>query len=162
MKALSILQPWAGLIACGAKRVETRSWPPPEELIGQRIAIHASKRLVVDAGWEALEAAGFQPTWAHAMPRGCIVGTAILGAFGRISDDGITPFRLRARDSRTERLLGDWSPGRWLWALDDAQALLRPIPCRGALRLWTVPPELLDGPPAEATGELPFDAESGP
>lgn len=26
MKALSIWEPWASLIACGTKRIETRSW----------------------------------------------------------------------------------------------------------------------------------------
>ena len=26
-KALTILQPWASLITCGAKMIETRSWP---------------------------------------------------------------------------------------------------------------------------------------
>ena len=41
MKALTLHQPWASLIACGAKRIETRSWPPPKSLIGKRIAIHA-------------------------------------------------------------------------------------------------------------------------
>lgn len=26
MKALTILEPWASIIACGAKQIETRSW----------------------------------------------------------------------------------------------------------------------------------------
>jgi hypothetical protein len=43
MKAISLWQPWASLIACGAKPYETRHWAPPRELIGQRIAIHAAK-----------------------------------------------------------------------------------------------------------------------
>ena len=45
MKAISLWQPWASLIACGAKPFETRSWAPPRELIGQRIAIHAAKKI---------------------------------------------------------------------------------------------------------------------
>lgn len=45
MKAISLWQPWASLIACGAKRYETRSWAPPRELIGQSIAIHAAKKI---------------------------------------------------------------------------------------------------------------------
>lgn len=48
MKAISLWQPWASLIACGEKPFETRHWAPPRELIGQRIAIHAAKK--VDAG----------------------------------------------------------------------------------------------------------------
>lgn len=45
MKAISLWQPWASLIACGAKPFETRSWAPPRELIGQPIAIHAAKKI---------------------------------------------------------------------------------------------------------------------
>jgi activating signal cointegrator 1 len=48
MKAISLWQPWASLIAAGAKPFETRSWAPPRELIGQPIAIHAAKK--VDKG----------------------------------------------------------------------------------------------------------------
>ena len=44
MRAISLWQPWASLIACGAKPFETRHWVPPRELIGQRIAIHAAKK----------------------------------------------------------------------------------------------------------------------
>ena len=43
MKAISLWQPWASLIACEAKRIETRSWKPPQSLIGERIAIHAAQ-----------------------------------------------------------------------------------------------------------------------
>lgn len=45
MRAISLWQPWASLIACGAKPFETRSWAPPRELIGQTIAIHAAKKI---------------------------------------------------------------------------------------------------------------------
>jgi hypothetical protein len=45
MKAISLWQPWATLIACGAKPFETRSWAPPRDLIGQHIAIHAAKKI---------------------------------------------------------------------------------------------------------------------
>lgn len=45
MKAISLWQPWASLIACGAKPFETRSWAPPRGLIGQPIAIHAAKKI---------------------------------------------------------------------------------------------------------------------
>jgi hypothetical protein len=48
MKAISLWQPWASLIACGAKPYETRHWAPPRELIGQTIAVHAAKK--VDKG----------------------------------------------------------------------------------------------------------------
>lgn len=45
MKAITLWQPWATLIAIGAKTIETRSWPAPPALYGQRIAIHAASKL---------------------------------------------------------------------------------------------------------------------
>jgi len=46
MKALTLWQPWAQLVALGVKTIETRSWRPPTSLIGERIAVHASARRV--------------------------------------------------------------------------------------------------------------------
>jgi hypothetical protein len=40
MKALTILEPWASIIACGAKQIETRSWSTKYR---GSIAIHAGK-----------------------------------------------------------------------------------------------------------------------
>ena len=42
MKAISIKQPWASLIAHGIKDVENRTWKCPTKYIGQRVLIHAS------------------------------------------------------------------------------------------------------------------------
>lgn len=46
MKALTVWQPWASLIAIGAKPYEFRGWQPPKSIVGQRIAIHAGARPV--------------------------------------------------------------------------------------------------------------------
>lgn len=43
MKAISIKQPWASLIAHGIKDIENRTWKCPQKYIGQKILIHASK-----------------------------------------------------------------------------------------------------------------------
>ena len=45
MKAITLWQPWASMVAMGLKQNETRSWAPPKALIGERIAIHAAKRV---------------------------------------------------------------------------------------------------------------------
>jgi hypothetical protein len=45
MKCLSVRQPYAALILSGRKRIEYRSWRPPPELIGHRLAIHAPTKL---------------------------------------------------------------------------------------------------------------------
>ena len=44
MKALTLDQPYANLVADRVKRIETRSWPAPRGTVGQWVAIHASKR----------------------------------------------------------------------------------------------------------------------
>lgn len=44
MKALTIWQPWASLLACGVKKYETRSWATQYR---GPIAIHAAKKNVV-------------------------------------------------------------------------------------------------------------------
>jgi hypothetical protein len=49
MRAISLWQPWAQLIASGDKPFETRGWAPPIALIGQTIAIHAAKKIDKEA-----------------------------------------------------------------------------------------------------------------
>lgn len=43
VRALTVKQPWASLIASGIKQVENRSYPVPKTVRGQRVAIHAGK-----------------------------------------------------------------------------------------------------------------------
>lgn len=42
MKAISIKQPWASLIAHGIKDVENRTWKCPQRYIGERVLVHSS------------------------------------------------------------------------------------------------------------------------
>lgn len=78
MKALTLTQPWATLVAIGAKQVETRSWFRNYE---GELAVHAAKGFPEDARMEciggpiqrALDAAGF--TDEDLLPRGAIVAT---------------------------------------------------------------------------------------
>lgn len=35
-----------------------------------------------------------------------------------------------------------WEAGTWCRDLADVQVLARPVPCKGALGLWRVPPEI--------------------
>ncbi len=56
MKALTIWQPWASLLACGAKKYETRSWTTQYR---GPIAIHAAAKKIPGQGnmpWEAFDA----------------------------------------------------------------------------------------------------------
>jgi hypothetical protein len=151
MKALTIWQPWASLLAHGIKAYETRSWAPPRDLMGERIAIHAGKTdrgLDIYAASCALDHATCERTAAlhhlraaHGglddLPRGVILATATL-AFAVETNGPIGSAVLPP-----ERALGDWRPGRWAWRLVDAVVLARPIRCPGQQGLWDVDDALI-------------------
>lgn len=92
MKCISLWQPWASLIAIGAKHCETRSW---ETLYRGPIAIHAAKtwnralamRATTDPHCQALKKGGVQIShWksGDALPKGAILATAVLAGCVRI------------------------------------------------------------------------------
>lgn len=158
MKALSLWQPWASLIAIGAKKIETRSWPSSYH---GRIAIHAAKRRPArnDDFDDALEPALLMPLFPHLsmesgpeecrrafdrLPFGMIVCTAVLEECRKTQPDGegygVIPGIALGAD---ERLFGNFEPGRFGWILSDVRLCASPlISVRGAQGLWDwTPPE---------------------
>lgn len=169
MKAITLPQPWATLIAKGIKMVETRSWPAPKGLIWRRIAIHA--------GETALPADDYTPKLAEAvrrigrsaderiaakqLPSGCIVATARLVGVCRVDRIDYSPdyepegelVQRVANATGLNKLWhrvpvdpwGDFSVGRWLWLLDEIYELPEPFACSGAQGFWElVPPGSID------------------
>jgi hypothetical protein len=167
LKALTLTQPWATLVAIGQKRIETRSWSTP--YLGP-IAIHAAKGF---PGWakETCDESPFyevltkhKDLWPAgdetltpyaseryaAIPLGAIVAIArlvhltptgyIQGLFpgGRIDLGTRGTWKLTAQ----EEAFGDFAPGRFAWLLADVRPLRTPIPCKGNLGLWTVPEDI--------------------
>lgn len=143
MKALTLTQPWATLVAIGAKRIETRSWSTPYR---GPLAIHAAKgmpRYAVDAFLcepfynETLVPAGYVSS--SMLPRGTVIATARLvrllpTTMSRPALDEI--MAAEGIDPERERAFGDYTPGRWVWLLREVVMLPEPIPARGALGLW--------------------------
>jgi len=41
------------------------------------------------------------------------------------------------------RLDDEWASGPWCWRLENVRAFEQPIPCRGGLRLFDLPDELV-------------------
>lgn len=145
MKALSLIQPWAYAILWLGKDVENRDWrsPPPADLVGQRFAIHASKKADADAAFE-LESDGFH--LPHEVPLGAICGSVRLRGWVRDDGRGVDPKVLRHSSSLTraeaEQLVRSrWRTGPLLLAVDQRLAYAEPIPCKGALGFWTPTPE---------------------
>ena len=165
MRALTIHQPWATLIASGAKAHETRGMAPPAAMIGCRIAIHAGKSInslmeIQDylvatnlrdehpAQWieeiiVALKGSGISRLTD--LPLGAILCTAMLaGAYrcgATLPSNGQTLVTSWApgspqRGTFMPDAYGDYSPGRWAWHLTDVQCLPTPVPARGQQGFW--------------------------
>lgn len=109
IRALTIRQPWAALIAHDDKRIENRTWGTAWR--GQ-LLIHAAKTP--------------DPIERHSNPvagdevRSAIVATATL-ADCHVCDGGCSLWA---------------EPGRHHWVLQDVHALPEPVPCSGSLGLW--------------------------
>ena len=148
MKAITLHQPWASLIAVGAKTIETRSWAPPKNLIGERIAIHAGKRLVS----ESFAPEVWQPIWDSRgkeieVPLGAVVCTAVLECAMQVQSircgvafcdalPSYTPRKLESEMCIDIDPYGDFDVGRWLWILEDVQPLVEAIFARGYQGFW--------------------------
>ncbi len=149
MYAITLHQPWASLIALGLKTVETRSWPAPQRLVGQRIAIHAGKRVVRQPG-AAIERelrARLGHDWRLIIPTGAVLASAVLAGMARVAHvdplighavhDLITEVSCAVGTRRTPiDPWGDFSAGRWLWFLADVEALPDPVSAMGRQSFW--------------------------
>lgn len=127
MKALTLTQPWATLVALGHKAVETRSWRTSYR---GPIAIHAAKGFPAHARTFAEEERAIGRLPAR-IPRGAVVCIIDLVACQPTQDVAL-------RISGLERHLGDYTPGRWAWQFDPAslRTLNDPLAAKGAQRLW--------------------------
>lgn len=138
--AITLWQPWATLMAIGAKQVETRSWPMPAWLRGQLIAIHAAQTWNAELQHLAasypfrrtLSASGY--TVPDALPRGCVVAVVRCGECRATSDFG--HWWRDEEFPRYEHDFGDYSAGRYAWVTDLAQRIDPPIPAQGKQGIW--------------------------
>jgi hypothetical protein len=135
MKTLTLTQPWATLVAIGAKQIETRSWGTSYR---GPLAIHAAKGFPRDARDFAdcrfvnhfLVTAGYATADKNAgLPVGCVIATCRLVA--------VKPtIQIRATLTDQELAFGNYDNGRWGWILEDMKELSVPVPAKGALGLW--------------------------
>lgn len=147
MKGLTLYQPWASLVATGAKKIETRNWATKYR---GPVAIHASvnKTYAAQHCGDPLMRQALGGLSPFDLPRGAIVAVANLV--------GLVSTEILDRHDRTwawtspqgrryefvltdqERTFGDYSSGRYAWLLADVRPLAHPIPYRGTHRLWDV------------------------
>ena len=147
MKALTICQPFASLIVLPddddrAKRVENRTWST--EYRGP-LLIHAGKSRDWLDNW-----GGKLP---DDMPFGAIIGIAYLDGcvavertvekvFGIVTVRTVIP--VLARNKWPWLAVHEHLEGPFAWVLRECRAFPFPIPCKGAMSLWTPPPSVQD------------------
>jgi hypothetical protein len=133
MKVLSLLQPWASLVVCGAKKIETRSWTTAYR---GPLFIHAS------LGRAGALVAAEAPFTQHipdfkALPFGAIIGQVMLTGVLRTEALGL-PDAAMGILTLEEKIFGDYSAGRYAWILEEPAAFDDPIPAKGKLGLWEI------------------------
>lgn len=151
MKALTLTQPWATLVAIGAKKIETRSWSTSYR---GPLAIHAAKSFPKNAQYLCFSEpfrkilvdkySFFRANeiyfGKHQLPLGCVIATCELINVRSVGSginhhgwgDGIHVWSL----TEQERAFGDYTLGRYVWLFNNIQLLPEPIPAKGAPGLW--------------------------
>lgn len=132
MKALTICQPYAELIARGAKRVENRRWPTDYR---GPLAIHAGK----SKEWLEVGDGLVDETYGIALAEmsfGAVVAIAELVAC--IHVDAIRS-PLFVHPDVAWLKTHEHTEGPWCWVLDDVRRV-DPIPASGQQRLWDFEP----------------------
>jgi hypothetical protein len=149
MKALTLTQPWATLVAIGAKKIETRSWKTSYR---GPLAIHAAKGFPKWAREFTTQPICYESirVYHHIEPRtpyslmpgyplGFVLATCqlvnVLPVEVVDNANNVWGVSLEPLSDR-ERAFGDYSPGRYAWILEDVKQLPEPIPAKGALQLW--------------------------
>lgn len=152
IKVLTLTQPWATLVAIGAKRIETRSWGTAYR---GPLAIHAGKGLgdMTPTDFQRLcnsrpfyeallPVAGRKVTtgdWIDTdlLPRGAVIAVTDLWTCIKIDPSwGRHVPSYPLPPDEPERSFGNYAWGRYAWGLRNVRRLATPIPVRGALGLW--------------------------
>lgn len=126
MKAITILQPWASLIAVGAKKIETRSWATKYR---GEIAIHAGKSITT-VGYNMLcDGPAEKLLRNEIVEHGCVIATV------ELVDCIIMTHEWIAEVPDPERSFGWYEPGRVAWMLANVRQI-NPVPAKGKQRIW--------------------------
>lgn len=128
MKALSLWQIWASLIALNLKRFETRSWSTSYR---GPLAIHAAQRWTAAEREFAFDLTNDFNLTVDLMhpPLGAVLCICNLTHIGKTEE-------VYPRISALERAVGNYEPGRFAWRLEVVEVFEKPIPAQGKQGLW--------------------------
>ena len=125
MRALTLYRPWPWAIFHGPahclKDVETRDWGA-DWIVGETVALHAGKRIDTPERIAFIErVCGVRPP-EDGGPTGII---------------GVVRFTAMVTASKSP-----WFMGPVGWQIGMRQALVEPVACKGARKLWPVPADI--------------------
>lgn len=140
MKALSLWQPWASLIALGEKRIETRHWSTKYR---GPLAIHATAKIpprwlgasrhseifrnelavVLNVRRDHVESA------TRKLPLSAVLCVARLVTIEQTD-------RVRETLCERELIFGNYEDGRYAWFLELLEVFDNPIPAKGNRLIW--------------------------
>lgn len=150
--ALSVKQPLAGMVAMESTAVITKSSPPPAELIGKRIALHAGlgdvpyKEFSEDAeAWARKRWGVGLPELRRLLPHGGVIATVKLEAAYKIGRAMFRKVYAKPPNKYGSLYMGRWHlydgvyffeqgkdfEGRWVWALTEPKLCPDLVPLRG-------------------------------
>jgi len=170
IRGLTIIQPWAHLIASGQKTIETRRYPTK---FRGWLLIHAGLKW---SKWEQMVAVQLLTSGAMIPDATPVLGAVVAVArLARCEPFRDTPREIRNATSKLLRARGGISnpdldaeitpgydflglrgftgeevPGLWSWHLEDVIALPTPVPWTGAQGLWI---------PKDVAGALHIDQQ---
>lgn len=136
LKVISVWNPYAMLLVHGIKFNETRGWPAPPLLIGQRIGIASTKiikpdqrRAYADPVFQKFYAATGLPPLEE-LPNGYLLGTVQLHSCEMITDEDFGDI------TEEEKAFGWYEKGRWAWRMRYPHLLPVPLKVRGGQGVW--------------------------
>lgn len=165
MKALTLWQPWATLVAMGEKKIETRCW---QTKYRGELAIHAAANIPAKYLGASARTEPFRDELAdvfcvrqdrddrsgkrvndilRGLPKGKIVCLVRVAHIEPVSDF------LREMLNKRELIFGNYEEGRHAWFLEIVEVVEPPILAKGNRMLWNWN--------RTAFGESPHDSTDG-
>jgi len=126
VRVLSLTEPWATLIYCGKKRIETRSW---KTAYRGELYIHASStKIPKTCSREVLELIEGVPLhYGHIICKCQLVDCIYM------TEEFVEDMK---KNHPIEYLCGDYQVGRYAWVLEDIEMLFEEIFAKGHLGVW--------------------------
>jgi hypothetical protein len=168
LRALTLTQPWAGLVASGIKLIENRQRGLIRaECFGKRFAIHASGE--IDPGiydtiskiarqdpadsrvtWSLPDGSGPSPWYRLSRVTGAVIATAVIDRVVRVADVRGEGSEMTMDDVRdvfvnmgtVAREQARWLFGPVAYVLRDVRPLATPVRCRGWLSFFALPDDV--------------------